>query len=113
MGSAVPRALARYADAVHEAVDAAGYGVYDTRAHRTGAGLISVKVEVRTNNPANNTRGGTEDASKITEMRAAVMANLSREGHEVSGVRSSWFDWGRGCMGENAVTFYLKPRENG
>lgn len=110
MGNRIPRALQPYADAVQDAVNDTGHGAFEMSAHRTGSGLVAVKVEVRTSNPTNDTRGGTENASGNQEMRAAARANLANEGYEIARVLSSWFDWGRGGMGEDAVTFHIKPR---
>ena len=107
---AISRKLAPYYDDVRAAVEAAGYDVWDASTHMTGSMLVAVKVEVRKRNGKGNDRINTTNVHDSEAMRQAVAENLVRAGHEVKRVRSSWFDWGRGCLGEHAVTFHLVPK---
>lgn len=109
-----------YAAAVAEAVDAAGerYGAWETRAYNTGDGrggrCVAVKAEVRVyngNNPDEGLmRGNTDPCSDDREVHRLIAAKLGEAGFTVLRTRKSWFDWGRGGMGEPAITFYLAPR---
>jgi hypothetical protein len=109
-----------YAAAVAEAVDEAGerYGAWETKAYNTGDGrggrCVAVKAEVRVYNGTNPNeklvRGNTDPCSEDREVHRLISTKLADAGFTVLKTRKSWFDWGRGGMGEPAITFYLAPK---
>ena len=109
-----------YAAAVTAAVGEIGehYGAWETKAYNTGDGrggrCVAVKAEVRVYN-GNSTdkelfRGNTDPCSDNREVHRLITTKLVEAGFTVLKTRKSWFDWGRGGMGEQAITFYLAPK---
>jgi hypothetical protein len=111
-----------YASAVEDAVDEAlgeGYGVWETKAYNTGDGrggrCVAVKAEVRVYNgnecgDEGLNRRNTDPCSDDREVHQLISTKLTEAGFTVLKTRKSWFDWGRGGVGSDAITFYLVPK---
>ena len=110
-----------YVAAVESAVDELGedYGAWDTKAYNTGDGrggrCVAVKAEVRVYNGKDSddeglNRHNTDPCSDDRTVHQLISAKLTEAGFTVLKTRKSWFDWGRGGMGSDAITFYLAPR---
>lgn len=91
-----------YSAAVLDAVAKVGEGhqVVEIKAYNTGDGrggrCVAVKAAVN----------GSDDK----EVHQLISTKLTEAGLTVLKTRRSWFDWGRGGMGQSAITFYLAPR---
>lgn len=110
-----------YVAAVERAVDELGedYVSLETKAYNTGDGrggpCVAVKAEVRVHNGKDDddewlNRRNTDPCSDDRKIHQLISAKLTEAGFTVLKTRKSWFDWGRGGMGSDAITFYLARR---
>lgn len=110
-----------YVAAVKDAVSELGenYKSFETKAHNTGDGrggrCVAVKAEVRVYNGNESddeglNRRNTDTCSDDMKVHQLITTKLADAGFTVLKTRKSWFDWGRGGSGSDAITFYLTPR---
>jgi hypothetical protein len=111
--------LSTYSGAAETAARSIGYKAHDVSTHRTGKGIIATKVDIR--DPKNldlptDQLLALPDADRYVarrdDVKAKMVAELTAMGYTVLKTANTWFDYGRGGMGADAVTFYMQPRED-
>jgi predicted RNA binding protein YcfA (HicA-like mRNA interferase family) len=110
----VKKNVQEYADAMNDAVKAAGAEIFDIRAGKAKNGLIGIKVEIR--KPKANLKPGTrthrdntQNVSRDPSIRNTIVSHLDKAGYKVSKITGSHFEWRFDIV--DSSTFFIVPKE--